>query len=226
MVVRCAGASVPPDVALAFTGRVPSWSNGCITSGEGPKRGAQAVPCVSRGSVGATIAIGAETAGCCGLWNIDSAFGPRSPANEADATAVERVDGADGRLASAAVVRRGLRRPPRAHPRTGARGSSTCWAGKQGLAGGRDGPTCGGKVGYGTDSRPGGAWPDVPATDYWRRNADRARLICIQEQMPQVVELRAAQRCAAADGRLASAAVVRSGLRRPPGAHSRTAARS
>ena len=43
--------------------------------------------------------------------------------------AVERVDGADGRLASAAVVRSGLRRPPRAHWRTGARGSSTCWTG-------------------------------------------------------------------------------------------------
>jgi len=42
--------------------------------------------------------------------------------------AAQRVDGADGRLASAAVVRRGFRRPPRAHSRTGARGSSTCWA--------------------------------------------------------------------------------------------------
>jgi hypothetical protein len=42
--------------------------------------------------------------------------------------AVERVDGADGRLASAAVVRSGLRRPARAPSRTGARGSSTCCA--------------------------------------------------------------------------------------------------
>ena len=87
--------------------------------------------------------------------------------------AVEQRAEADGArdVARSVVARRSLAR---------------CWAGKQGW---RDGATDGGDAdnrytlrpaGYGPEARDAG--PEVPATDYWRRNAGGSSLIYMPER--------------------------------------------